>query len=205
MGISSGRSGTEPAAFVGMQARRSRKVGLLLMFTALAALAAMTVWLVSDGSRAPDLVRTETGNPGTVGTSGVLDRDESPTPVAGGIIHELETITGANDGHQFVGRRVEITVPVQQHLNDEAFWAGMGDNRLLVVRDNRDAAQRQRGEPAPGPVDAVRPAQQAIVFGTIQRVPDAEAMQRWGLSDADRAELMERRIYLRADDVSVTS
>jgi hypothetical protein len=158
-----------------------------------------------SGGGQPDLVRTETGNPGTVGTSGTLDANQDPP--AGHTIRELETITGTNDGHQFVGRRVALNVPVNQHVNDIAFWVGERDNRLLVVlaRDNRDAAERHRGDPADsglGNLDAGRPTS---IAGSIQRVPYAEAMYSWGLTQTDRAELMERRVYLRADTVTAVN
>jgi hypothetical protein len=192
--------------------RRSRKAGLLLMGAAVLTLAALGVWMSPGGGHGREegrgLVRTETGNAGSVGTTGRLGDDEVSAgqgPSASGIIHELETITGANDGHQFVGRRVDLHVPVQQHINDVAFWAGMGDNRLLVVlaRDNRDGQTRQVGESSSTGLGALRPGQQATVSGSIQQVPYAEAMYSWGLTNADRSELMDRRIYLKADSVSV--
>ncbi len=190
--------------------RRSRKGALLLMAAAVVALGAIGVWLSPGGGGGLDqgtgLVRTETGNPGAIGTSGGhgADADQAGSaPVPGGVIHELETITGSNDGHELVGRRVDLHVPVSQHINDVAFWVGMGDNRLLVVfaRDDRDGAERQRGEPSNSGV-APRAGQQAAISGSIQRVPYAEAMYSWGLTSTDRAELMERRIYLRADTVT---
>jgi hypothetical protein len=190
--------------------RRSRKLGLLLIATAAIVMAAFAVWLSPGGGRGLEqgtgLVRTETGNPGTVGTSGdqAEGAGQNSGPAAtGGVIHELETITGSNDGHELVGRRVDLHVPVSQHINDVAFWVGMGDNRVLVVlaRDDRDGQERQRGEPSNSGV-SVRAGQQATISGSIQRVPHAEAMYSWGLTNADRAELLERRIYLRADTVS---
>jgi hypothetical protein len=188
--------------------RRSRKVGLLLLSAAVILIAAVAVWMSPGGAggrdQASGLVRTETGNPGTVGTSGTLSPDQdSGAGAAGHIIRELSTITGVNDGHQFVGRRVELSAPINQHINDIAFWIGEGDNRLLVVlaRDDRDGAERQRGEPADKglTLDAGR---RAAVAGTIQQVPYAEAMYSWGLTNSDRAELMDRRVYLRADSVT---
>ena len=181
------------------------------MATAVMAIAAVGIWM-SPGAgleQGTGLVRTETGNPGAVGTSGQqaegAARNSGPSATgAGGIIHELETITGTNDGHELVGRRVEMHVPVSQHINDGAFWVGMGDNRLLVVlsRDTRDGQDRQRGEPSTTGISNLRAGQQATVAGSIQRVPYAEAMYSWGLTNADRAELMERRIYLKADTVT---
>jgi hypothetical protein len=177
------------------------------------ALGAFAFWL-SPGAdvgfeRRGRLVATETGNPGTVGTSGAInDADQDRNrPAEGNVIHELETITGTNDGHELVGRRVDLHVPVNQHINDVAFWIGAGDNRLLVVmaRDDRDAAERQRGAPSHGGLESFQAGQRATISGSIQRVPYGEAMYGWGLTDADRAELMERRIYLRADTVKTAS
>lgn len=189
--------------------RRSRKTMLLLLGVAAIAFAAFAVWLSPGGGagidRAPHLVRTETGNPGAVGTSGehAPGPDQNSGP-ASGIIRDLETITGTNDGHELVGRRVDLHVPVSQHVNDVAFWVGMGDNRVLVVlaRDDRGGEERQRGEPSNSGIRALQAGQQATISGSIQRVPYAEAMYSWGLTNADRAELMDRRIYLKADSVT---
>jgi hypothetical protein len=196
-----------------MGSRRGRKGGLLLIATAVIAIAAVGIVMSPGGGgglgQGAGLVRTETGNPGAVGTSGqhAEGASQSSGPSvsgAGGVIHELETITGTNDGHELVGRRVEMHVPVSQHINDGAFWVGMGDNRLLVVlsRDTRDGQDRQRGGPSTTGISNLRAGQQATVSGSIQRVPYAEAMYSWGLTTADRAELMERRIYLKADTVT---
>jgi hypothetical protein len=183
--------------------RRSRKVGLIFLAAGALVVGAFAFWLSPVGNGGFDegveLVQTETGNPGAVGTSG----QDSDLPAAG-IIHDLETITGSNDGHELVGRRVELHAPVSQHINDVTFWVGMGDNRVLVVlaRDSRDGQERQRGQPSTVGIGEVRAGQRAGISGSIQRVPYAEAMYSWGLTSADRDELMERRIYLRADDVT---
>jgi hypothetical protein len=186
--------------------RRSRKVGLLLLSGAVILMAAVAVWLSPGGGgldQGRGLVRTETGNPGTVGTSGTLDAGQDSREPAGNTIRDLETITGANDGNQFVGRRVALSVPINQHVNDVAFWVGEGDNRLLVVlaRDGRDEAERQRGDAAHSGL-GLGAGQQAAIAGSIQRVPYSEAMYSWGLTNTDRAELMDRRVYLKADTVT---
>ena len=186
--------------------RRSRRTGLLLLAASAIAVAAFAVWLSPDDDRDPTLVRTETGNPGAVGTSGALapDADQEAAASDAGIIRDLETVTGSNDGHALVGRRVDLRAPISRHINDVAFWVGTGDNRLLVVlaRDDRDGEDRQRGEPSNTALGSLRGGQQATISGSIQRVPYAEAMYSWGLTKADRTELMERRIYLKADGVS---
>lgn len=191
-----------------MQRRGSRRAGLTLLATAVIAVAAFAVWLSPAGDTdfgdGGELVRTETGNPGAVGTSGRLEGSDPGSDVPPtAVIHDLETITGSNDGHELVGRRVDLHVPVSQHINDVTFWVGMGDNRLLVVlaRDTRDSQERQLGEPSTTRIGELRAGQQAAISGSIQRVPDDEAMFSWGLTTTDRAELMERRIYLKADAV----
>lgn len=194
--------------------RRSRKGGVLLIAVAAIALAAGAVWLSPGGGGGQrvggGLVRTESGMAGSVGTSGQLGENARAgnsgpalSTLAGNPIRDLETITGATDGHELVGRRVDLHVPVQQHINDVAFWVGPRDNRLLVVlaRDTRDGEERQRGEPSNSGVSALQAGQATTISGTIQKVPYAEAMYSWGLTNADRTELMDRRIYLRADSV----
>jgi hypothetical protein len=183
--------------------RRSRGIGVGLIALMVGGIIAGLVWLNRFESRGP--VRTEHGMPGAVATTGEepgsLDTDNSGPALS--TIHELETITGATDGHELVGRTVDLHVPVQQHINDVAFWVGNRDNRLLVVlsRDNRDGAARQQGRPSSSSAGSIPSDQQITVVGTIQRVPYAEAMYSWGLTNADRSELMDRRIYLRADKV----
>jgi hypothetical protein len=126
--------------------------------------------------------------------------DNSGPSARPAVIRELETITGMNDAHELIGRTVDLHVPAAQYVIDVAFWIGSGDNRLLVVlgRDNRDGADRQRGRPSStnlgtadgGPVN---------VTGTIQGLPHAEAMYGWGLTNRDRDELLQRQVYIRAD------
>jgi hypothetical protein len=187
--------------------RSSRKVGLLLLGTAVIVIAAVAVWMSpvnGGGDFDHGLVRTETGNPGTVGTSGMANESQGPGEAAGNAIRELSTITGVNDGHQLVGRPVALSAPVSQHINDIAFWIGEGDNRLLVVlvRDDRNDPDRSNGGIAETGLGRLGVGQQAAIAGSIQRVPYSEALDRWGLTSNDRAELMERRVYLRAETVT---
>jgi hypothetical protein len=194
--------------------RRSRTLGLLLVAAAVIALASFGIWMSPGGEKGREVadgrVRAPGGMPGSVATTGQLGENPGSSNSGPGMnigegnpIHDLETIMGVNDGHELVGRRVDIHAPVQQHVNDVAFWIGSKDNRLLVVlaRDTRDGVERQRGEPSKSGLGAVPPGQQATISGTIQRVPYGEAMYSWGLTNADRAELMDRRIYLKADSV----
>ena len=213
--------GTEPATCEGMlrdqyeQNRimgtpKSRKLGLWLLAAGFLALGGVAVWMSPGGDAGVEQstgpMRTETGSAGSVATSGArgdLARENSGPGLV--TIHDLETITGINDGNELVGRRVDLHVPVQQHINDVAFWVGEQGNRLLVVlaRDTRDGEARQRGEPSNSGISTVR-GQQATISGTIERVPHPEAMYSWGLTNVDRRELMERRVYIRADSVQAT-
>jgi hypothetical protein len=186
-----------------VRARQSRRAGLLLLGAAVTVIAAVAVWM-SPAGRGRGLVRTETGNPGTVGTSGTLTEGQDSGEAPGNTIRDLSTITGINDGNQLVGRRVALSAPVNQHINDIAFWIGEGDNRLLVVlaHDDRDGADRPRGGLADKGLGSLDVGQQAAIAGSIQRVPYSEAIYSWGLIGTDRAELMDRRVYLRADTVT---
>jgi len=140
------------------------------------------------------------GTGGSVGTSG-LARDLAETAVDTGIIHNIETITGSLDGHELVGRRISIAVPVLGTANDNAFWVGAGDNRLLVVlqRDRRNDMQRQVSAVADNGIAPVHSGQSATVTGTIQVIPSPEEMTSWGLTSHDKSELAERPIYIRAE------
>ena len=142
-------------------------------------LVAVGVWMSAAGAESAPAGRAVEAGARAVGTSG---RQTT--------IHDVETITGANDGYALVGRRAELHVRVQRHINDVALWVGPADNRLLVV------LARDRG------VAAMDDAREAQVAGTIEAAPSAETVLSWGLTDADIAELSDRPIYLRADRVT---
>ena len=118
-------------------------------------------------------------------------------------IHALDTITGLNDGNELVGRQVELREPIAQHINDVAFWVGPADNPLLVVlsRDTRDGHQRQAGDPSNGSMTLPQAGQLAIISGKIERLPRAEAMVSWGLTNPDYDKLLDRPVYLKATRV----
>jgi hypothetical protein len=138
---------------------------------------------------------------GTSGRERIPGAEDNSGPSARpSVIRELETIVGMNDGHELIGRKVHLDIPVAQHINDVAFWIGAGDNRLLVVlaRDNRDGADRQRGRPSSTNLQA-HTGERVTVTGTVQGLPHAEAMHSWGLTNRDREELRQRKIYIRAE------
>lgn len=129
-------------------------------------------------------------------TAAAYDADQQPS-----LVREIETITGANDAMALVGRRVDLHVDVQERATSVAFWVGPRDNRVLVVLA-RAPDQRKRGEPAGHWVIPVRGGQRAAVSGVIRAVPAGEDMVSWNLTHDDKAELDERKIYIRADAVS---
>jgi len=151
----------------------------------------------------------ETASRGSTGTSG---HDQPLIVGAGGIdgashavIQDLETITGTIDGHELVGRRVDVHVPVQKLASSVAFWAGPADNRILVAlpRTSRDPGGRRHDARPSHHTMPVHDGEQAIVSGSVQRVPEkSDDLRAWQLTDADRHEVEDRNIYIRADRVT---
>lgn len=202
----------EPSPYVVKRPRR----GYLLVLTGLALLVLVAVLLKSfdagegersGGAPAPERQRGSTDVIGTFGQDAPRGSDSNSGPAAvvpPAVIQELETITGSVDGHELIGRRVDLHVTVQDIANDVAFWVGEGDNRVLVVmaRDNRDGADRQRGVPASHGISPVKAGQMAAISGSVQRLPKAEDMFSWKLTRNEAAELADRRIYVRADTVT---
>jgi hypothetical protein len=143
------------------------------------------------------LAEAQTVSPEIVATAGRVE----PTPVgssgaaaaaiAPAIIQELETITGSVDGHQLIGRKVDLHVPVQSVSDNASFWIGERDNRVLV-----------RLRHAPHGTTTLRPGQRAAVAGSVQRIPASAELDRWNLTAGEAADLADRRIYIRADDIS---
>ena len=144
-----------------------------------------------------------TGEAGAVGTSG-RDRSVEESMVVYSI-HELETITGLVDRRQLIGRHVELHVPVAEMANDQAFWIGRKDNQLLVVptRDHRDPVERQGGYIAANNVAPLETGKMATISGTIAPMPMIEQAYSWGLTTADREQLADSGVYLRADTITV--
>jgi len=136
---------------------------------------------------------------GTSGTHGAAAETDAPN-----VITEIETITGTNDGMGLIGRRVDLHVDVQNRANDQAFWVGSRDNRLLVVldRDTRDGAQRQDGRAPNHRISPVHGGQRATISGVVRPVPKAEHRYSWNLTREDERELKDRKIYIAADSVS---
>ena len=173
-------------------------VGLIVFF------AAVGLWLVPQNRN--DRGKRDGGDlgptAGAVGTTGT--HDGAAETHRGDVITEIETITGTNDGMSLVGRHVDLHVDVQDRANDHAFWVGSADNRLLVVlrRDNRHGAERQRGQPSNHGIAPVRGGQRATVSGVVRAAPKDEHRDSWNLTRDDQNELADRKIYIDADTVS---
>jgi hypothetical protein len=88
--------------------------------------ALVVVWLLrsapSFGSR-DDLAAV-----GTTGHEAAPEPEDSPAT-----LHDLETLTGAIDQHELIGRRVDLHTTVRSVNDDTSFWIGSKDNRVLVV------------------------------------------------------------------------
>jgi hypothetical protein len=193
------------------------RLGFLLVAAALVLVGIGIAWSHQrDLRRAAELQAAASGTPGTpretVGTTGAgagsaIDGENSggpPAVVPPAIIQELDTITGSVDGQELIGRRVDLHVPVQSVTNDVVFWVGAKDNRVLVVlgRDTRDGRERQVGLPPRHGISSVQRGQQATISGFVQRLPKAEDMHSWRLTQSDYAELLDRKMYIRADTVT---
>jgi hypothetical protein len=170
-----------------------------------------TYWLREDDGGAfwPShnsiILGTAEPQPHAVGTSGT-----APTGVATDVedaatIREIETITGQVDAHPLIGRKVDLHVPVEARANDQAFWVGERDNRILVVptRDHRDNIERQEGLIADNGIAPLQSGQMAAISGTIQKLPPEEGMASWNLTAQDRNEAGRMGVYLRADTITV--
>jgi hypothetical protein len=111
---------------------------------------------------------------GTAGHANAGEPDESPST-----LHDLETVTGAVDPHELIGRRVDFHVKVADINNDTSFWVGSTDNRMLVIH----------GVPSPD-INPAAPGQLVRIIGTIEDFPNAET--------AFKAE----KVYIRAARVT---
>jgi len=145
------------------------------------------------------------GEHDAVGTSGNAQGTPAKAESAGSVIRELETITGLVDRRPLIGRKVDLHVPVAASANDQAFWVGEKDNRVLVVprRDHRDSLERQTGRVADNGIARLEAGRTAAITGSIQKLPIVEEMYSWGLTNEDRSEVAAAGVYLRADTITV--
>jgi len=137
-----------------------------------------------------------------VGTTGQQNGGASEDSPA--TLHDLETVTGSTDPHELIGRRVDFHLKAADINNDTSFWVGNKDNRLLVVlgRDNRSNAQRDRGTPSPNDIKPAAPGQMVHITGLIEGIPNVEARYSWGLNESVRRALKDQKVYIRADHVT---
>jgi len=135
--------------------------------------------------------RDSTGVPYVEGTAG----REQPEPADAGFspstIEEVETITGAIDGHELIGRRVDLRLKATGVTSQGAFWIGPRDNRVLV-------APARDKQPARRPV---REGEAVTILGTIDEMPNARERLSWGFTAPDLIQLTEQKIYIRADRI----
>ena len=151
------------------------------------------VWAVGGAIVAMVVVGNLTGPassdaPAAIGTAG-RDDPEALDDVSPSTIHDVETITGAIDGHELIGRRVDLHAKAVGVTNKGAFWVGARDNHVLVA-PARDQPIARR---------PVREGQAVRISGIIQEVPKAKERLSWDLTAPDLLQLTDQRIYIRAD------
>lgn len=130
------------------------------------------------------------GVPHAQGTAG-RDEAEVTDAVPPSTIQEIETITGAVDGHELIGRRVQLHLKATGVTSQGAFWVGSQDNHVLVAPT--------RDEPtAPRPV---REGEAVTILGTVLEMPNARQRLSWGLTAPDLVQLTDQRIYIRAERI----
>jgi hypothetical protein len=124
-------------------------------------------------------------------TAGREQPDVTDTVVPPSTIQEIETITGAVDGHELIGRRVELRLKATGVTSQGVFWVGPQDNHVLV-------APARDKQPARRPV---REGEAVTIVGTVLEMPNAEQRLSWGLTAPDLVQLTDQRIYIRADRI----
>jgi hypothetical protein len=160
-----------------------------------AAVAAMVVvagWLVLFFGTHHSTGPASTGVPdaqATTGRAGPLPIDADVSPAT---IREIETITGVIDGHELIGRRVDLRLKATGVTTEGAFWVGPHDNRVFVTPP-RDARTARR---------PVREGEQVTIAGTVQATPKAKERLSWALTAPDLIQLTDQKIYIRADRIT---
>jgi hypothetical protein len=143
--------------------------------------------------RADDRVARRSGPAvsGAQATTGRVKPDTVDVDAAPATIREIETITGAVDGHELIGRPVDLDLTANGVTSAGAFWVGPRANQVLVAPSR---ALRQQHP-------TVREGQRVTIRGMIDAVPDAKAKDRlsWGLTAPDLLQLSDQKIYIRAD------
>ncbi|HEX5107447.1 MAG TPA: hypothetical protein VFV95_03335 [Vicinamibacterales bacterium] len=170
-----------------------------LVLVALAAIFgfALALFRIDDRLSSHSIGKDESDIRGAVGTLGETDSSAKTLPDA-----ELVLLNG--DGAQpRPGARARVTARASQLPNAATFWAGMSPRDMLVVINRDLRTQEDR--------DGSRPAERALpvnaegivrLDGVVERVPSAEGMFSWGLTDSDRRRLASRGVYLRVEQIS---
>lgn len=179
---------------------RVKRIAGWAIFGGIVALIAALTWAGPYFRSRHGIGVSPVGNP-AVGTSGREAGGEPEESAA--TLHDLETVTGAVDPHELIGRRVDFHVTVADVNNYTSFWVGDKDNRMLVVvgRDRSDA-HRDRSAPSSDNIKPIAPGLTVRVTGMIEAIPNAEARLSWGLNDAQRGALKDQTVYIRADSIA---
>jgi hypothetical protein len=125
------------------------------------------------------------------GTAGRDEPDVTDAVVSPSTIQEIETITGAVDGHELIGRRVELRLKATGVTSQGAFWVGPQDNHVLVAPARGEQVARR----------PVREGEAVTILGTILEMPNSRQRLSWGLTAPDLIQLTDQRIYIRADRI----
>jgi len=131
------------------------------------------------------------GIPNAEATAGREQPEATDAVVPPSTIQEIETITGAVDGHELIGRRVELRLKASGVTSQGAFWVGPQDNHVLVA-PARDKPTTRR---------PVREGEAVTILGTVLEMPNAKQRLSWGLTAPDLVQLTDQRIYIRADRI----
>src|SRR5688572_24996679 len=95
--------------------RRTRKAMLVFILTAVVAWATIALWSSRGGGASRDADPTAPGEPRLSGTSGqhATDRENS-----GPALTTVAALQPMRRGEDLVGRRVQLSMPVERHVND---------------------------------------------------------------------------------------
>src|SRR5579884_3281774 len=101
----------------------------------------------------------------------------------------LEILTSPNK-KPYVGDSFAITaVPVQNKINNRAYWIGVGNAAPLLVV-------------VPNSTNGLATGDRVNITGTVQKAPpENQAKQDWGLSDEGARRLEEQGAYVQAAQI----
>jgi hypothetical protein len=161
------------------------------MWVVAAGVVAMVVLLGWLGTYGRHLTGPASGGiPYAEGTAGG-DEPDVREAVPPSTIQEIETITGAVDGHELIGRRVELRLKATGVTSQGAFWVGPQDNHVLVAPARGEQVVRR----------PVREGEAVTILGSILEMPNSKQRLSWGLAAPDLVQLTDQRIYIRANRI----